>query len=247
MTMKQKSACGDGEVHESGHVVLIRYNGLSETLDIVQEIRRDTKFANTLIVLVDEHLEVLPDRLAGENVTYIRGKPARGDALKRANVTEARYVLILANKKRPEESDNENLAVALTIDSLCDDEHVHMVVECMEADNQVLFDRVHVDGIICSDAMSTQLLVQELQDPGVTEVIKQLTTNSQGKQFYVIDAPDGVGTYGELVTYYLARDGQVLGLVRDDATHLIPKYETGLKSGDRVILIAENRPPSGAV
>ena len=252
MKTKLEAVKGLAQIGEDEHVVIIRYNGLDDMHELVTEIRKDRATAHALIVLVDQNLEELPSSLAARGVSFVRGKPARGDALNRANVTNARYVLIQADTREPEHSDNENLAIALTIDTLCRPGHVHTVVECLEQENQVLFERANVDGVICLDALSNQLMVQELQDPGLNVVLKQLTTNAQGKQFYIIRCPQNVATFGEAVSQVANDKLLVVGLAkgapgdlcstRDDAYRLLPDHSELLEDGDRLVVIAGERP-----
>ena len=240
MESKLQEARGLGVVKEVDHVVVIRYNTASDMHKLVDEIRKDRSTADALVVLVDQHLEELPASLAARRVAFIRGKPARSDALVRANLKKARYVLIQAEMSDPAHSDHENLAVALTIERLYME--VHTVVQCLEPENRVLFERAGVEGIICVDELATQLMVQELMDPGVNQVVNQLTTNSTGKQFYVVDLNKDAKTFGEASTAYSGEGGVVIGIVRENKPILLPSDDEGIQADDRLIMIAESRP-----
>ena len=149
-------------------------------------------------------------------------------------------MLIQADLSDPGHSDTENLAVALTVERLYP--AIHTVVQCLDPANEIFFERAGVDGVVCVDSLACQLMVQELQDPGVNDIVTELTTNALGKQFYVVKIPENIDNYGQAIDKYSVPDRLVIGLYRGQESILLPESETPVEPGDRLILIASSRP-----
>ena len=241
METKLKAVRGLGTIRTTGHVIICHFNGLEHTLQLVNELRSDVSTRHSTIVLIDEFLEELDDELAEQGVLFVRGNPAREQVLNRAQLESATYLIVQAMLGDSSNSDHRNLAVALTVERLRPD--VYSVVQCLSPHNKGYFVHAGVDSVVCIDALTTQMVVQELQDPGVHAVVTQLTTNAQGKQFYIVDIPAAMDSVGQLTQYFREKHrGIVIGVKRAEAYLLAPDLELPLASGDQAILIASERP-----
>lgn len=240
MEMRLKEVRGMGNVDLNDHIIVCRYHGLGSALKLVEEIRSDPSTKNMAIVLVDPDLEELPHELKTRNVHYVKGDPARAAVLERANLGQAHSIIILRDANHPGYSDHINLAVALTVERTHPD--VLSVVHCVDPENRVHFQRANCDSIVCLGALSSQMLVQELQDPGVHSVFSELTTNLHGKQCYIVEVQQGVRTFDELRTHCSQAESIVMGIRRGDENMLAPAADLALESGDRAIVIAAHRP-----
>ncbi|MEE2787282.1 MAG: ion channel [Myxococcota bacterium] len=241
METKLKAIRGLGLIRATDHVIICHFNGLEHTLQLVEELRSDVSTRHSTIVLVDEHLEELDEELAERGVLFVRGDPAREQVLKRAQLEGATYLIVQAQLGDAAHSDHRNLAIALTVERLRPD--VYSVVQCLSPHNKAYFVHAGVDSVVCVDALTTQMVVQELQDPGVHAVVTQLTTNAQGKQFYIVDVPSGSTTVAQLTDHYRqVHRGIVIGIKRDEDVLLAPDATLALAAGDQAIVIASQRP-----
>jgi len=241
MESKLRTTRGLGTYTESNHLVIIRYNGEDHILKIIDELRLDSATKDTPVLLIDEHLDELPASLVDRHVIFIRGNPAREDTLSRANVGGCHSVLVQADRSNPTHSDHENLTIALTIERIFD--IVRTVVQCVDPGHRIFFERAGVDAVVCVDALASQLMVQELQDPGVNAVLTELTTNSEGTQLYVFPVPARAAIYSVAVKH-LTDTTEAMGIRRAHETVLLPPLDLPLEESDVLVVIARERPTS---
>lgn len=239
---KMKELRGDATMTFSGHVIIVHFNSLDAVQQLIDELRHDALTADAPIVLIDEHLEELPDRMREDNVFFVRGNPARETTLDQAAFRDCRYLMVQADAVDLENSDTRNLTVAITIERLCPE--VRTVVHCVNPENAIFFERAGVDSVVCPSALSTQLMVQELQDPGLHAVLQELTSNLQGKQLYVVDPPTSAKTVADLHQHYQSGGAVVLGVRHGDENELLPAQSRVLTANDRAIVLAAGRPAS---
>jgi len=222
----------------SNHVVIWEFGSESELLKLISEIHQDKETCDSDIVIVDDSIDMLPASLQQTNVHFVRGDAAQEVVLQQANLSEARAVIIQSSAHRG--SDDRNLKIALAVKS--HSPSVFLIGECENPDNVRFFDQAQCDSVLCVSTLSEQMLVQELLSPGVGNVVSQLTSNTQGKQFYIIDMP------GEYENYRAARKansnaGSVpVGVQRNGNSNLLPEDDFTIESSDRLILIASQRP-----
>jgi len=227
------------QMHYSDHIIITRYNSLGSTLKLINELKKDKLTKNSVIVVVDDDLDELPDELVSIGIKFVKGDASRETALQKANYESAKWMIIPAIENDTENSDHRNLATALTIERLKPE--IYTVVQVVNPENEIFFKRAGVDSIVNLSSLSSQMIVQELQDPGVNSVIFELTSNSFGKQFYIVDIKGEYKTYEDLKKYYNQK-GVAVGIRRDTQNIMLPSPDTEIKTGDKVIMIAENRP-----
>lgn len=235
-----KETKGMKDIEESGHVIICHFTGVDALLKVVTEVHRDASTEHAHIVVVDEHLDELPGDCQDGKILFVRGDPASDKVLEQASIAEARAVIILADPMDPQNSDNRNLRIALTIDSVFPG--TYTVVECMKPDNEVFFRRANCDSVVCLASLTGQMLIQELQDPGVGDIVAELTSNRHGKQFYIVDVPEACTRYDQLREQFEKCGALVLGVRRQQSNHLMPGAEFAVQAGDKAILISAGRP-----
>ena len=237
---RMKTLRGVLPVDLTNHAIICRWAGLGPTLKLVEEIRSDPATASIPVVLIDPLLEELPSELVAAGVKFIRGEPSREAVLTRACFRKAFFAIVQADSHHPDSSDHRNLTVALTFERLHPD--VRTIVHVRDPENVPFFERANCDAIICTEALSSQLIAQEMKDPGLNSVLAELTTNAHGKQWFIVDAPK-VERFGQIRAHF--ESCVVIGLVRGQRNLLAPPDDTVVEPGDRVAVIASRRPTSG--
>ena len=237
---RAKEIQGMGEVVVRDHVLVIYYPSLNRIERVVEELRTDPKTHKTPIVVIDEELEELPASLREQNVSYIRGDPSKVAVLERANYQEATHAIFLARNANNPDSDHHTLASLLTIEQMRPE--IITVAECIDPERTELFYRAGCDSVLCLAQLSTNLLVQEALDPGVQQVLAQLTSHAVGQQIYMVEVIDAdAGAYGE-VKRRLPNGALGLGLLKNRDIQLNPEYAAPVQKGDCVICVAASRP-----
>jgi voltage-gated potassium channel len=238
MEVRMKALKGLLPVDVSDHIIVCRFTGIGPLLKLVEEIRGDAKTRHHPIVLIDTHLEELPPELQAAEVLFVRGDPAREPVLEQAAFRKASYLLVQLDPHDQAGSDDRNLKVVLTVERLHPE--IRSIVHCRDPENVLFFQRAGADSVICTEALSSQLMVQEMQDPGVHAVLAELSAHSTGKQCFIVPAPGGVARFEGLKSAF--PDAVVLGLRRQQANLLAPGDQAAVLAGDEVILVAKQRP-----
>lgn len=222
------------------HILICNFSGVEKTLELVHEIQQDASTAKTHIVIIDDNLERLPKELQQANIHFVKGAPMRESTLLSANIKNAKAVILQANTSNPDQSDNDNLRTALTIEGIDPDKFV--CAECIDPENRAFFERASCNSIVCIASLSSQMVVQELQDPGVSSVIAELTSNKLGKQLYVTAVPAGCKKYKAVQEHYAQSGAIAIGIRRNENNIIMPDASLNIKKDDRVIIISAERP-----
>jgi voltage-gated potassium channel len=232
---------GMKKLSETGHIIICNFVNLDKIMELVRELRRDSSTHDRALVLIDDRLDEIPAELHAAGLLFVKGDVTSEETLRRADLSECHAVIIQADSNDPENSDNRNLKIALTIEHLCSE--VYTVVECINPENEIYFKRIQCDSVVCITALAGRMLIQELQDPGVGSIVEELTSNEHGKQFYVQGVAGFAGDYAALSETYSDNDQSVLlGIRRDHENHILPPPAFEVVGTDKVILIAAGRP-----
>lgn len=236
---KMKEVRGMKNIKIKNHIIICHYSSPSRIDKLINELRKDSLTKKSPIVLIDEHLESLPSELVSAGVLFVKGDPSREKVLQQANLTEAKSVIVQCLVNDKENSDNHNLKIALTVEVLKPE--VYTVIECTNPENIDFFKRAGCDSVVCISSLTSQMLVQELLDPGVGTIVSELTSNTHGKQFYLIDIPTSCNEFGTMADYF-TKDVQFIGIRRGRTNHLLPGSSFSIQENDKAIVIATERP-----
>jgi voltage-gated potassium channel len=224
------------------HVLLVNYNGLDTILRLVHELRADPATRGKTLVLVDETLAELPPELADLDVHFVKGDPTRDETLGRASAATATHAIVLAKEPGNPHSDDHNLVTTLVLESL--NPKLFSVVEVISPGKIRQVELAGADSVICAAQLTSGLIVQELQDPGIKDLVLDLLSDLGGHQFYV--APLGTlkeWTYAEVVRWGLQERVTVLGIRREGKDLLGCGAGDKVLPTDRVLLIGAARVP----
>ena len=237
---KIKELKGMTKINQSGHIIISGFNSSVSTLKIVDEIRRDSSTANTHIVIIDNDLDELPAELSENNVSFVKGIASRDKILHQANFMEASHLIVRANESDLPNSDSMNIGIALTVEKLRPE--ITTVIECVNPENVAMFERAGCDSVVCIADLNHQMIVQELQDPGTHSVCSELTSNTHGMQFYIVNPPPAGTNYGKIQAHFAGLNDLVLGIRRGVNNIMFPEESEAIRHGDKIILIGKSRP-----
>lgn len=207
----------------------------------IHEVRTTEPQAN--FCLVDHQLDEIPESIqdAGD-ISFIKGSVLAKDTFTRANLKEAKAVIIFPIESNESESDaSTKTTVDLVEQFIRDDTRVMHVL--VNPDNAWLFENSRSVQILESFEVLT--LVQECQDPYSAETVEDLLLNSSGtspKTCLILQLHNW--TWGEL-NEALHRYNQntsincnLLALIQDGKSNTCPQYDTLISSGDHLSVIA---------
>lgn len=237
---KMREIKGMNTIDFSNHIIICNFAGLEKTQKLIHEIHHDHSTKNAQIVILDDTLEELPAELKDDQIHFVKGSPTREPILTKANLSGSRAVIIQADPADPKGSDNANLRIALTVETISPKSFT--CVECLDPENVIFFERANCDSVVCIASLSGQMVVQELQDPGVSAVVTELTSNKKGRQFYISEIKAGQTNYQSVQAHFSGPASVLIGIRRQAENILLPSPEFQIEPGDQAVLIAATRP-----
>ena len=238
---RSKELKGMIDLSVESHVLMVHFQSEGSNLEIVKELREDSKTKDLEIVLVDDHLEELPPSLRALDVRFVKGSPSNENVLRRACVDKARYAIVLASDVNDVRADDHTLAAALTIESI--NSNVFTVAECIDPERVALMRRSGCDSVVCVAGLASSFLVQEVSDPGAQAVVNEMMSNRFGQQVYIAPVEQMQNWDFSELQAHLSRQGcLVLGVKRGDEAMLNPGNAFKIETGDHVICMGPHRP-----
>ena len=239
---RSKELKGMTDLHVESHVLVVNFQSEVRNLEIVKELREDSKTKDLALVLVDDHLDELPPELGKLGVRFVKGNPSRESVLRRACVNKARYAIVLASEVDPVRADDHTLAAVLTIESI--NPNIFTVAECLDPERVELMRRSGCDSVVCVSGLASSFLVQEVCDPGMHAVVNELMSNRFGQQVYIVPVEQMQNWEFSELQAHLSRKGcLVLGIQRGSEALLNPGNAYKIKASDHVICMGPHRPP----
>lgn len=185
---RRKREEGDIVIKHAGHYIIIGWSQKANYA--VKEILETLPSAE--IVIIDD-LEKAP--LLEENIHYIRGNASSMETLQKANVGEAKAVLIFADEsiKDTQLIDGKTLLIASSVEAMTS--NIHTVVEVMEEKHINNFQHAKIDEFIFSHETISSLAVRSAFTKGISGVYGQLMRRSHGDDLYMIPKKSTWKTY----------------------------------------------------
>ncbi|MGN8645850.1 ion channel [Gracilibacillus sp. HCP3S3_G5_1] len=185
---RKKRLEGDIMYKGNGHHIIIGWSqkakfAIQEMLATHEEIE---------IIIIDQ-LEKAP--MLESNIFYIKGNPSEKEPLEKANIKEAKSVLIFSDDTITDGqlADGKTLLIASTITEMAPE--VHTIVEIMEENHIKNFKYLQIDEFIISNETISSLFVRSAFRNGMTNIFGQLLSRNQGDDLYYIPVKSSWKTY----------------------------------------------------
>ena len=231
---------GMSTVTLKNHVIIVNFSRLDEIMNIIEELRLDPKTRDKGISLIDETLDTIPQRLDSAGVCFVKGNPTEEATLSQANLEQASFAIILSKNRSDPHSDDQNLVTTLVIEKLNAD--IFTVAEVLDPQKIRQFEMAGCNSVICVSQLASNLIIQELQDPGKKNVFTDLMSNRDGSQIYFVEIKSMRDwKFRELVLWGLENKYSVIGLLRDGVQMLNCSADDEVRSTDRVVVVGERR------
>jgi voltage-gated potassium channel len=237
MELALRGRYGMGKAMASDHVIIVNFPSALRVRRMIEELQSDVLTGEREVVVVADDIEQLPFDMP--NVLFVRGSPLDGETLQRAGVEAASMAIVLA----PSEDDATSDAVVSAAVAVLDDlrPELQIVAECLDERHERLFRSVHCDGIVYGQVITDHLLVQEVADPGVSQMIDTITSNVRGDTLYSAEVTTAAGsTWNEIAKALLDADVNVLCVNRGESS-FTRFSEVSPVPGDRVIFLSQAR------
>lgn len=174
--MNAQNVFNDGDFGIRDHVIICNWSKKADI--IVRQLHDESVRQKSPIIVITDYPENIPKTTdpAYRGLLMISGDPANREILKRADVRNARTVVVLADENDPENSDSKSILIVLAIESI--NANVHIIVELINSNSEMFFQYTHVDEIVCLEQLSEKLLAQSALTPGLSQVYMDLLTQS---------------------------------------------------------------------
>ena len=125
----------------------------------------------------------------------------------------------------------EALAIVLKLKEL--NPEIKIVAECLDPKNISLLKKAGCQSVVCGTVLG-QMIAQEIQDPGVHEVINQLTCNSNAGQFFIVDLPKTCHSVADVQAYSVKQRFVFIALRRANGLRVLPRPSDKVHPGIKV-------------
>jgi voltage-gated potassium channel len=233
-----KGQIGMGKIIAKDHVLLVNFPGVARVQQLVEELRSGPTHRDRDIVVVSDQIERLPGSI--EHLFFINGSPLQKETYERAKIGDARMALVLATSYDDAASDAVVASAVSVINSIKGS--IHIVAECLDERHRMLFNSVRCDAVVPGLRIAGNLLVQEIDDPGVAQLIDVITSNLRGTTVFSLKVEEELPqvSYQELAKSCLDSDINLLSVNRGSETYTNFR-SIELEKGDMLIYVAQNR------
>jgi voltage-gated potassium channel len=159
------------------------------------------------IVIIDK-LAKAP--LIEENIHYIQGDAAEEATLNKADIMNAKAVLIFSDDTIHDAllADGKSLLIASSIERLSTD--IHTTVEVMKEEHIKNFTHVQVDEFVLSHEAVSRMAVRSAFTKGISGVYSQLLSRGHGDNLYEIGVQQEWDTYRDAFQSLLQRGATLI-------------------------------------
>lgn len=234
-TIKHENNLSKGKVayKGSGHIIVVGWN--ERTSQLIDTITTRDKLAE--IVIIDVSLKHLPYQQVPAH--FIHGDPSEDETLLRANVSDAKAVLVTADTSKKEKLADHH-TVLTTVAIRGNNVSVPIVAEVLsdkQSDNAL---RAGASSIIRPNELLSSLLYHELIFAQANNPIELLSNLLENQQFIHRTLPSSLGnkTFLSGVVYFMEGQQLLLGIKRNDVWQLNPSPDFLLKPGDAVVTLS---------
>jgi voltage-gated potassium channel len=212
---RMKEGRGLEKIKAREHIIICGWN--QHTEKVIQGLTTYGVMGEKTIVLISElsvdEIERLRIRYSRFHLKFLRGDYVHEETLRRANVTQAKFVLIMADQSgvhSRERSDERTTLAALAVKSIAP--QVKTIAELLDDENRPHLKRANVDEIIVRGEHVGALLASAINSPGLPRVISSIVSLGDKNKLWRTHIPSGFvnRTFRELAEYYRSKSRAIL-------------------------------------
>ena len=218
---RMKEGRGLETIKAKEHIIICGWN--QHTDNVIQGLTTYGAMSERAIVLINEltvdEIETLRPKYSRYNLKFLRGDYVHEEVLLRANVSQATFVMIMADQSggHPRERSDERTALAaLTVKSLAP--HVKTIAELLNEESRPHLKRANVDEIVVRGEHVGSLLAGAINSPGLPRVISSILSLGDRNKLWRTHIP-GIFVnkpFRELSAHYREKDHAILiGIMKE--------------------------------
>ncbi len=253
MQRRTKKMKGESNYTGNGHLIIVNVPSYGETSELLKELDYSPDFKDIPRVIVTAHLpnrdKELPDFLVRKIDAFVVGLPSALETLQRANAARAKVCVLTSSAADPAMDDTNTLTAGLIEKNW---PQVVTIMTCSRAETMSNLSTFGIDGGISTTDLQMGLLVQELEDPGLYQIYRELSSNAGGNQIYISQSAIGswnnrdrefsIGSL-KIVAIQLELPVQILGIQSKakKKLHLNPGNNLMLTPADHIVYMSRKR------
>ena len=209
---RERSGMGSPGVKD--HLLIINFPNERRVRQIIGEYLLDPHHKNDEIVIVSNQMETLPFNLP--DVHFVRGSPLEEETFQRANSKHAKLAIVLSTSYDDPNSDSVVASSVSILEHL--NPEIRSVAEVLNADHALLFKGAKNVSLVYTFKLSNNLIVQEIQDPGVNLLTQAITSNQFEGTLDSTEVTEEVtvrSPYKDVAKRLLDFDINLVGVIRD--------------------------------
>ncbi|CAM3869628.1 potassium channel family protein [Cytobacillus oceanisediminis] len=232
VTMQNDFLEGKVEYKGKNHIIMIGWNERSR--EIVNTLGGDGMKHS--ITLIDETLKTNP--VPHNNVHFIRGRSNRDDVLIKANIYEAKKVIITSDQNKDElHADMNSILTLLAIKGL--NREVQCIVEILTSEQAANAKRAGADEIVQTNVLTSFVMINSISSQELVTSFLDLLGQLDKRKLTFQPASEEIAnkTFAEL-SAELMKDGiLLLGVKRGEETLVNPPQPFKILQQDQLIVI----------
>ena len=253
MQRRMKKMKGEGNYTGKGHLIIVNVPSYAETTELLKELDYSPDFRDIPRVIVTANLpnrdKEMPDFLVRKIDAFIMGLPSAMETLERANAAQSKACVLTSSAADPAMDDTNTLTAGLIEKNW---PQIITVMTCSRAESLDNLSTFGIDGGISVTDLQMGLLVQELEDPGLYQVYRELSSNAEGNQIYISHSVVGswvthdrqisIGSL-KIAVIQLNLPVEILGIQRDakETLALNPENSLVLTPADHIVYMSRKR------
>ena len=238
--IRNKRSKGMSKIKLKDHVLIINYPNQQIIEKIIKDLFSDKITKSKQICLVNNNLNRLPHSLEKDKIHFVKGNVSSLKTLEQASARHASHAIILSQDPKDFHSDDVNIGITLTLEKTNPD--VFTICEVIHEEKIEQLKMAGCDSVICASNFTTNIIIKELQDPGVKAIFQEISSNEYGKEIYLTPINHmKTWKYKELVQQGLKDNFSVFGIWREENPFLNCEQEFDIISGDKAIIIKDKR------
>ena len=219
---KIKEREGLEKVEMTDHIIICGWN--KDTERLIKALNQLGEKRNIKIVLLNnlpaERIETLVNTYKNIEIKFVRGDFTQESILERANIKQARIVIILPDETlSPVPSDEKTLIATLNVKSI--NPNVKVYAHIIDRENTNNLKKANADEIIVTNEYLPSIIANQLIYPGVIQVLSSLLSESSTMKILRLKIPEKfIGrTFLDLFNYFkIEKNYLLLGFIVEEET-----------------------------
>jgi len=233
-----KGVRGMMQVKSKMHLIICGWN--KKTEEIINEIQ-DSTLADISITIIADNISASP--VHNRRISFIKGNSSELQTLQRANINQARYVIVLAENGMPA-ADQKTVLTVLAIKK--SNPSAIISAELIDINNEEHLKQAGCEITINAPMVSARLLSMSILNPTANAVISELISQ-KGNEVYRIKTPEkyiGIQFLDALSELKKHQNILTIGIERGGNVLLNIDAKERIQPDDLLMIISEDSPPT---